>query len=96
MLYWVKMCEVIDNLYLPEEKMLTLGSVRGWPSTAFAAGQLSGGTHMLTVLSGDFRNRSILDPRKCFRQMQHHFHRILFPWFLSHLVSAAFADGGTS
>lgn len=37
----------IDNLYLPEEKMLTLGSARGWPSTAFAAGHLSGGTHML-------------------------------------------------
>ena len=75
-LYWVKIWEVIDSLYLPTEKKLIFEVSKGLAKYDLCCRTpLWKGPH---VLGGHLWNRSILGPRKCFRKMQHHFNRVLF------------------
>ena len=74
--FWVKIWEVIDSLYLPTEKKWIFEISKG-----LAKYSLRGRTPLWRgphVLGGHLWNRSILGPRKCFRQIQHHFNQVLF------------------
>lgn len=84
-----------DNLYLTEEKKLTLGYVNDRPSTDLCSPPLWRDPDV-TVLSGDLRGLSTMGSRKCLRQIHHYFHRVLSLGSHNALVSAAFADGGAS